>query len=35
MVGPEIRKNDAEATRQKLADDERFKLKGLVRIYVP
>lgn len=35
MVGPEIRKDDAEATRQKLAADERFKLKGLVRIYVP
>ena len=35
MVGPEIRKDDAESTRQKLADDERFKLKGLVRIYVP
>lgn len=35
MVGPEIRKGDAESTRQKLADDERFKLKGLVRIYVP
>jgi DedD protein len=35
MVGPEIRKEDAEATRLRLANDDRFKLKGLVRIYVP
>lgn len=35
MVGPEIRKDDAESTLQKLADDQRFKIKGLVRIYVP
>ena len=35
MVGPEIRKQDAEQTRQALADDSRFKLKGLVRIYAP
>ena len=35
MVGPEIRKEDAEQTRQRLADDSRFNLKGLVRIYAP
>ncbi|MEQ3637606.1 SPOR domain-containing protein [Alcanivorax sp.] len=35
MVGPEIRKEDAEATQQRLAKDDHFKLKGLVRIYVP
>lgn len=35
MVGPEIRKQDAEQTRQRLANDSRFKLDGLVRIYAP
>lgn len=35
MVGPELRKEDAELTRQLLADDERFGFKGLVRIYAP
>lgn len=35
MVGPEIRKEDAEQTRQRLANDSRFKLDGLVRIYAP
>lgn len=35
MVGPEIRKQDAERTRQRLANDSRFKLDGLVRIYAP
>ena len=35
MVGPEIRKEDAQRTRQRLADDPRFKMDGLVRIYAP
>lgn len=35
MVGPEIRKADAEQTRERLANDSRFKLDGLVRIYAP
>ncbi|MED5239271.1 MAG: SPOR domain-containing protein [Pseudomonadota bacterium] len=35
MVGPEIRKEDAEQTRERLANDSRFKLDGLVRIYAP
>ncbi|MCK0152316.1 SPOR domain-containing protein [Alcanivorax sp. S6407] len=35
MVGPEIRKEDAEQTRQRLANDSRFNLDGLVRIYAP
>lgn len=35
MVGPEIRKEDAERTREKLVNDSRFKLDGLVRIYAP
>ena len=35
MVGPEIRKDDAERTRERLANDSRFKLNGLVRIYAP
>lgn len=35
MVGPEIRKDDAERTRDRLANDSRFKLDGLVRIYAP
>ncbi|WP_370519444.1 SPOR domain-containing protein [Alcanivorax sp. DP30] len=35
MVGPEIRKEDAERTRERLANDSRFKLDGLVRIYAP
>ncbi|MFT7094580.1 MAG: DedD protein [Alcanivorax sp.] len=35
MVGPEIHKKDAERTRQQLADDSRFGVKGRVRIYAP
>lgn len=35
LVGPEIRKADAERTRERLANDSRFKLDGLVRIYAP
>ncbi|EKF74866.1 hypothetical protein A11A3_06525 [Alcanivorax hongdengensis A-11-3] len=35
FVGPDIRKADAQKTRQTLADDSRFALQGLVRTYVP
>lgn len=35
FVGPEIKRERAEALRQHLADDKRFALQGLVRAFVP
>lgn len=35
FVGPEIKRERAEALRQRLADDKRFALQGLVRGFVP
>lgn len=35
FVGPEIRRADADALRQRLADDKTFALDGLVRPFVP
>ncbi|MBU60230.1 MAG: cell division protein [Alcanivorax sp.] len=35
FVGPEIKRGDAEALRQRLADDKDFALDGLVRAFVP
>ncbi|MDX1803296.1 MAG: SPOR domain-containing protein [Alcanivorax sp.] len=35
FVGPEIRKSDADKSRQTLSADSRFSLQGLVRVYVP
>ncbi|MCQ6261583.1 SPOR domain-containing protein [Alcanivorax sp. MM125-6] len=35
FVGPEIKRGDAEALRQRLADDKGFALDGLVRAFVP
>lgn len=35
FVGPEIKRDRAEALRQRLADDKRFALQGLVRGFVP
>ncbi len=35
FVGPEIRRADADALRQRLADDKTFALDGLVRHFVP
>ncbi|MGB1408262.1 SPOR domain-containing protein [Alloalcanivorax venustensis] len=35
FVGPEIKRERAEALRQRLADDKAFALEGLVRSFVP
>lgn len=35
FVGPEIKRERAEALRQRLADDKAFALEGLVRTFVP
>ncbi len=35
FVGPEIKRDRAEALRQRLADDKAFALEGLVRSFVP
>ena len=35
FVGPEIKRERAEALRQRLADDKAFALEGLVRPFVP
>ncbi|AFT70899.1 Sporulation and cell division repeat protein [Alloalcanivorax dieselolei B5] len=35
FVGPEIQRKDAEAMKQRLRDDKRFALDGLVRTFVP
>ncbi|ASK33995.1 SPOR domain-containing protein [Alloalcanivorax mobilis] len=35
FVGPEIKRDRAEALRQRLADDKRFALQGLVRGFAP
>ncbi len=35
FVGPEIKREQAETLRQRLADDKAFALEGLVRTFVP
>lgn len=35
FVGPEIKREDAESLRRRLADDQAFALDGLVRPFVP